>query len=133
MDVLNFALAAARSAFVHDHDTVFVRGDNADCRAVVGRPAFAFADVEQQRIHALLGGRSGVQVVGEDFLMGRGAGMHDNLAAFEMGVAEGRSDEHRATGELEVRRHLAVGDHALQIGQGGGEEAGILRMIARQP
>ena len=42
-----------------------------------------------------------------------------------MGVAEGRGDEEDAAGDAEICGDLAAGDHALQIGEGGGEEGGL--------
>jgi hypothetical protein len=42
-------------------------------------------------------------------------------------VAKGRRDKENATGDFEILRNLAAGNHALQVGERGGEEGGLTR------
>ena len=126
VDVLgHLAFAAAGCALVHEDELVFVGRDDGDGGAVVGGPALALANVEQDGVDAFFGAGAGVEVVGEDFLVGGGAVVDDDLAAGEVGVAEGRRDKEDAAGDVEVGGDLVAGNHALQIGERGGEEGGL--------
>jgi hypothetical protein len=126
VDVLrHLAFAAARCALVHEDELVLVGRDHGHRGTVIGGPPLAFADVEEHGIHALLRARPGVEVVSEHFLVRAGAVMHHHLPAAEMGVAEGRRDEEYTAGDREVGRHLAAGNHALHVGQRGGEKRGL--------
>ena len=123
VDVLgHLALAAAGGAFVHDDDLVLVGRNHGHGGAVVGGPALALANVEQHGIDALFGAGSRIEVVGEDLLVRALAVVNHHLPAGEVGVAEGRRHKQHSTRNLEVRRNLAAGNHALQVGQRGGKE-----------
>ncbi len=105
MDVLgHLALAAAAGALVHEDQLVLIGRDDGNGRAMVGRPAFAFADVEEHGVDALLRARARIEVVGEDLLVRGGAVVHDNLAAAKMRMPERRRDKEHAAGDFEIRR-----------------------------
>ena len=90
----HLGFAAAGCAFVHEDELVFVGGDDGDGGAVVGGPAFALADVEEHGVDAFFRAGAGVEVVGEDFLMGLGAVVDDDLACRRNGCG-GRAGRRR--------------------------------------
>lgn len=88
-DVLkHLALAAARGALVHDDQLVLIRGDQTACGGMAGSPALLLADVEQNRVNALLRGRTRIEVVGKYFVAVVQTVVDNDLLALEMGVTE---------------------------------------------
>ena len=121
----HLALAAAAGALVHDGDDVVVGGDHLHRRSVRGDPALALADGEQHAVHALLGARAGIQVEGVDLVHVGHAVVHHHLAAGAVGVAKRRRQEDDGA-RRETVFDVDAGQHALQVGERGGEECRVL-------
>ncbi len=123
----HLALAAAARALVHEDEPVLIRRHHRNRRAVIRRPAFALALVEQHRVDALLRARPGIEVIRKDLLVRLAPIVHHNLPPSEMRMPERRRNEKHSTGDLEVRRHLAARNHALQIRKGRREKRSLPR------
>ena len=122
----HFTLAAAARALVHDGHHVVIRRNDLDRGTMVRHPTLAFAQAEQHAIDALLGARSGIQIVREQFVQTVAAIMHDDLFAVAMRVPEDRCHVNDRA-RHEARRNLVVGNDALQHDQTEREESGIGR------
>ena len=125
-DVLkHLALAAARGALVHDDQLVLIRGDQTACGGMAGGPALLLADVEQNRVNALLRGRTRIKVVGKYFVAVVQTVVDNDLLALEMGVTErGRNVD---DGARLVALGLLSVDKTLKMCQREGEERALLR------
>ena len=124
VDVLQkLALAAAGGPLVHHHHLVFIGGDDPGGGGVGGDPALVLPDVQQDAVHALLGGGAGIEVVGKDLVEVLAPAVDHHLLAVEVGVAEGGRHVHHGPG-LEL---LLLPDvqKRLELGQGEGEEGGV--------
>src|SRR5579872_478894 len=123
VDVLgHLAFTTATGALVHQDQLVLIGRNDCDGRAVIGCPALALADIEQDGVDTLLRTGTGVEVVGEYLLMGCGAIVNYDLAPTKMRVAKRGSHKENAAGDPEVGWNLAAGNHALEIGESRGEE-----------
>ena len=88
-DILqHFALAAARSALMHNDQIVVILGRHQGAGSVGRYPALLLTDVQKNRINALLCGRPRIQVVGKYLMAVVQAVMHDHLLAVKVSVSE---------------------------------------------
>ncbi len=125
-DVLkHLALAAAGSALVHDDQLVLIRGDEAACGGVAGGPAFLLADVEQNRVNALLRGRTRIEVIGKYLVAVVQTVVDNDLLALEMGVTERGRDVD--DGARLIALALLCADEALKMREREREERALLR------
>ena len=92
---------------------------------MAGGPALLLADVEQNRVNALLRGRTRIEVVGKYFVAVVQTVVDNDLLALEMGVTErGCNVDDRA--RLVALGLLSV-DKALKMCQREGEKCALLR------
>ena len=114
MDVLgHLALAAATGSLVHQDQLVLIWRYHAHRGAVVGYPALALANLQQNRVDALLGARPRIEVVSEDLLVRALPVMHHHLPPAKMRMPERRRHKQHSARDLESRRNPAARNHPL--------------------
>ena len=111
---------------MHEDGLVLIRGLEHGRGGVVGDPALVLADVEQHGEHALLGGGTRIEVVGEDLVQLLAALVDDDLLAVEVGVPEGGRHIDDGAG-VEMLGHVVDGHEALHVGQRQREEGRVDR------
>src|SRR5205807_5788783 len=108
----HLTLASAAGAFVHNRYHVIIRCDDLDGGTVIRYPTFAFAQPQQHPVNTFLGARTGIEIVGEQFVQAIAPVMHHDLLPIEMGMPEdGRYVDNRPG--YKSRRNAVEWNNAL--------------------